>query len=166
MMFNRQESNFIYFIVGGILLIAFVFFEFVYDPKKLFESYDLFFNAISATSVILYVIFTYILIIQNKNLIQNSDLIKKNQIITYMYIILHKFGLNFNLKQNFDLNTILYDKQEWNKIKLKIIDNLYLFNKKDMLKIKSFCIDSNFDEHRSEERRVGKECRSRWSPYH
>ena len=23
-----------------------------------------------------------------------------------------------------------------------------------------------FDERRSEERRVGKECRSRWSPYH
>src|SRR2546427_8326039 len=23
-----------------------------------------------------------------------------------------------------------------------------------------------FDQHRSEERRVGKECRSRWSPYH
>ena len=23
-----------------------------------------------------------------------------------------------------------------------------------------------FDETRSEERRVGKECRSRWSPYH
>lgn len=22
------------------------------------------------------------------------------------------------------------------------------------------------DKHRSEERRVGKECRSRWSPYH
>ena len=22
------------------------------------------------------------------------------------------------------------------------------------------------DDHRSEERRVGKECRSRWSPYH
>src|SRR5258708_40350771 len=25
---------------------------------------------------------------------------------------------------------------------------------------------SNFDSYRSEERRVGKECRSRWSPYH
>src|SRR2546427_12075881 len=25
---------------------------------------------------------------------------------------------------------------------------------------------SPFREHRSEERRVGKECRSRWSPYH
>ena len=27
-------------------------------------------------------------------------------------------------------------------------------------------IASNFVEIRSEERRVGKECRSRWSPYH
>ena len=27
-------------------------------------------------------------------------------------------------------------------------------------------IDGNFSLNRSEERRVGKECRSRWSPYH
>ena len=27
-------------------------------------------------------------------------------------------------------------------------------------------IDKAMREHRSEERRVGKECRSRWSPYH
>ena len=26
--------------------------------------------------------------------------------------------------------------------------------------------EDNFDSDRSEERRVGKECRSRWSPYH
>ena len=26
--------------------------------------------------------------------------------------------------------------------------------------------DSSYPEYRSEERRVGKECRSRWSPYH
>ena len=26
--------------------------------------------------------------------------------------------------------------------------------------------DALFDANRSEERRVGKECRSRWSPYH
>ena len=25
---------------------------------------------------------------------------------------------------------------------------------------------ASFEEYRSEERRVGKECRSRWSPYH
>ena len=33
-------------------------------------------------------------------------------------------------------------------------------NKWDLMKLKSFCTA------RSEERRVGKECRSRWSPYH
>src|SRR2546427_10746925 len=27
-------------------------------------------------------------------------------------------------------------------------------------------VDGKITEHRSEERRVGKECRSRWSPYH
>src|ERR1051326_9386958 len=29
-----------------------------------------------------------------------------------------------------------------------------------------FFLVHRFDHHRSEERRVGKECRSRWSPYH
>ena len=33
--------------------------------------------------------------------------------------------------------------------------------KKDTIEAKGFAIDD-----RSEERRVGKECRSRWSPYH
>ena len=33
-------------------------------------------------------------------------------------------------------------------------------------KIKISKIDSGIIEARSEERRVGKECRSRWSPYH
>ena len=34
--------------------------------------------------------------------------------------------------------------------------------------IRQFIIDKVSDNggHRSEERRVGKECRSRWSPYH
>ena len=31
---------------------------------------------------------------------------------------------------------------------------------------KSYANMSNFEQARSEERRVGKECRSRWSPYH
>ena len=30
----------------------------------------------------------------------------------------------------------------------------------------AFLRTDKFVEHRSEERRVGKECRSRWSPYH
>src|ERR1043166_4797550 len=31
---------------------------------------------------------------------------------------------------------------------------------------KTFADSANFKKRRSEERRVGKECRSRWSPYH
>jgi len=33
-------------------------------------------------------------------------------------------------------------------------------------KIKEFLESDLTKEYRSEERRVGKECRSRWSPYH
>ena len=29
-----------------------------------------------------------------------------------------------------------------------------------------YCSDTHVQNRRSEERRVGKECRSRWSPYH
>ena len=47
----------------------------------------------------------------------------------------------------------------------------YFVAKNRLMKIalKSVGIDTNFDDLlqlRSEERRVGKECRSRWSPYH
>ena len=31
---------------------------------------------------------------------------------------------------------------------------------------RALALEDFFDEERSEERRVGKECRSRWSPYH
>ena len=36
------------------------------------------------------------------------------------------------------------------------------FRREDRRRIALFA----FQKHRSEERRVGKECRSRWSPYH
>ena len=32
--------------------------------------------------------------------------------------------------------------------------------------LRALVFDSQYDPYRSEERRVGKECRSRWSPYH
>ena len=38
-------------------------------------------------------------------------------------------------------------------------------NKWDLMKLKSFG-KAKETTNRSEERRVGKECRSRWSPYH
>src|ERR1051326_6208267 len=36
----------------------------------------------------------------------------------------------------------------------------------DAKRLPIFHVRPNFHERRSEERRVGKECRSRWSPYH
>ena len=36
----------------------------------------------------------------------------------------------------------------------------------EILSMKEAGIDLDIVEDRSEERRVGKECRSRWSPYH
>ena len=36
----------------------------------------------------------------------------------------------------------------------------------DRYKMETGCFDERTERNRSEERRVGKECRSRWSPYH
>ena len=36
----------------------------------------------------------------------------------------------------------------------------------DQYKMQGRCRNENWAKKRSEERRVGKECRSRWSPYH
>ena len=43
------------------------------------------------------------------------------------------------------------------------------FDRDDALALKKISEENSFGPmlvHRSEERRVGKECRSRWSPYH
>ena len=36
----------------------------------------------------------------------------------------------------------------------------------DLQKVDYLILSHGHSDHRSEERRVGKECRSRWSPYH
>ena len=62
-----------------------------------------------------------------------------------------------NLTASIDSKIIL-------KVENKIITNFHLKNK-----ILSSLILNNQEvnqNNRSEERRVGKECRSRWSPYH
>ena len=38
--------------------------------------------------------------------------------------------------------------------------------KNEMVRFRYGAMHKRFDKFRSEERRVGKECRSRWSPYH
>ena len=50
-------------------------------------------------------------------------------------------------------------------IRLKqIID--YIKENADEIKAQTEITEIEFGSSRSEERRVGKECRSRWSPYH
>ena len=46
------------------------------------------------------------------------------------------------------------------------LDGGYQVTRKIVLKLFEQCIDDAFIRSRLEERRVGKECRSRWSPYH
>ena len=55
-----------------------------------------------------------------------------------------------------------------NKIFLPIeVENkLYCYDCYDIECLKSKYTKFDIDKSRSEERRVGKECRSRWSPYH
>ena len=53
--------------------------------------------------------------------------------------------------------TIKYQKKTYDRIELKV-------KKGEKEKIKARATELGIS--RSEERRVGKECRSRWSPYH
>ena len=68
----------------------------------------------------------------------------------------------------------LYKDKPLEKITVKEITDKAGYNRgtfysyfKDTYEMQKYVRDSLLpDEHRSEERRVGKECRSRWSPYH
>ena len=48
---------------------------------------------------------------------------------------------------------------------LGMYKHLIELNRKGVVSFRNV-VTFNMDEYRSEERRVGKECRSRWSPYH
>ena len=53
------------------------------------------------------------------------------------------------------------------KIKADIKEKMYIISQKGIdPKLAVFRVGEREDSSRSEERRVGKECRSRWSPYH
>ena len=65
-----------------------------------------------------------------------------------------------------DLPTKIKDKIIYNIAKAKFVIDPELFKKLDDTDIWEFRTFYNKVKYRSEERRVGKECRSRWSPYH
>ena len=88
---------------------------------------------------------------------------KKHEIIHYLQSIGMKFGPEINAYTTTDetvytLNTVPVD------VKANIDTSLMILY--DWACNVSFDDKEIDDERRSEERRVGKECRSRWSPYH
>ena len=48
----------------------------------------------------------------------------------------------------------------------KLVDRATQYDVAEAISLVKKTAVAKFDETRSEERRVGKECRSRWSPYH
>ena len=138
---------------------------------------------------ILFIIY-FFLIINHSNTSENKILFKvNNEIITSLDILneliylqtINKEFKNIKKEKAFQIskNSLIREKIKEIEIKKKtlreikfkdkIFDNLILKYFKE-LKITSisefenFFLSKNID--RSEERRVGKECRSRWSPYH
>ena len=84
-----------------------------------------------------------------------------------------KYGLNhklFILKNKIIiLNNFVLKMEEWlfmeyvkfTKMNLDLIKNL-----PSAMQAELIILEDAIPDDRSEERRVGKECRSRWSPYH
>ena len=82
---------------------------------------------------------------------------------------MEKFNISSNLYSTFkkilanekmrETETYDFSFEPTNEDLLQLIDTIYLQSKKALLNNKHQIV-------RSEERRVGKECRSRWSPYH
>ena len=72
-------------------------------------------------------------------------------------ITMIKEGSNVPRKGHTQIRDVLADPMYNNKVVTKLINNIMLDGKKGV---------AQKIVYRSEERRVGKECRSRWSPYH
>ena len=67
--------------------------------------------------------------------------------------------LRIELNQSFNHDSIIIDFQ-------RMSDAFFSNDFKKLFDFQFDMVQKQFDVTRSEERRVGKECRSRWSPYH
>ena len=66
------------------------------------------------------------------------------------------------MKYSLPLSIIVFFNNQW----LLLFSNILLISSLLLLALHSFLDSLFYFSFRSEERRVGKECRSRWSPYH
>ena len=61
----------------------------------------------------------------------------------------------------------IFDNPEFGKVRAVSVNGNPWFVGKDIAEILKYQRTADaISSHRSEERRVGKECRSRWAPYH
>ena len=70
-----------------------------------------------------------------------------------------------NSENNLEFLDDLFSTQAEKAVR-EVGDKLARDNYKIAVELAKLCYLIVGDRHRSEERRVGKECRSRWSPYH
>ena len=99
---------------------------------------------------------------------------QEEAVVEKMIKLLNRFDYNV---QGLEEAGKMFENQEYEQCMDLVVEHfrtrkspIYLFTREDM---KEFQDDHILDEaqevldhKRSEERRVGKECRSRWSPYH
>ena len=95
-------------------------------------------------------------------------------------VILNTYSLYFTNKTGFDNIQIVCGMEQYDsrfdatlKCKNSILEKRVYFSEDlaidELVKINTSAdkeLKNNYPQNRSEERRVGKECRSRWSPYH
>ena len=93
-----------------------------------------------------------------KNLIQFSFL-NKSPIKISLIVSSNKRAKGLNFADRYRIKKKVYDFSNLKKSESSILKQLKIN------KVSLICL-AGFMKIRSEERRVGKECRSRWSPYH
>ena len=80
-----------------------------------------------------------------------TDLSSAISLNDLMERIVHR-QLNFLSENKYFFKLVISEQGKFNSVPANIFKKIY--------------VDKQFKFYRSEERRVGKECRSRWSPYH
>ena len=99
-----------------------------------------------------------------KKIIILSSLLLAILLVSFYFTIYRKSTENESQKITYKSNS--HSKVRHSDIQIFGEKKQYVLAPSSLIVGKKYAIDSKKKDDRSEERRVGKECRSRWSPYH